>query len=174
MGSKEGIMHISMAFLNVGDSVLIPNPGYPTYSSVTKLVQANPIYYDLKAENNWFPSIQELEQNDLTKVKLMWLNYPHMPTGANCDLSFLKQLVDFARKHKILLVNDNPYSFILKDKPISILNLNGAKEHCLELNSLSKTFNMSGRRIGMFLCSKQSISNILKVKRKIWGYSYWG
>ena len=164
MGSKEGIMHISMAFLNNGDSVLIPNPGYPTYSSVTNLVQANPIYYDLKAENNWFPSIQELEKNDLTKVKLMWLNYPHMPTGANCDLSLLEELVSFARKHEILLVNDNPYSFILNDNPISILNLIGAKEHCLELNSLSKTFNMSGWRIGMVLGSKQNISNILKVK----------
>jgi aspartate/methionine/tyrosine aminotransferase len=128
------------------------------------LVQANPIYYDLKAENNWFPSIQELEKNDLTKVKLMWLNYPHMPTGANCDLSLLEELVDFARKHEILLVNDNPYSFILNDNPISILNLKGAKEHCLELNSLSKTFNMSGWRIGMVLGSKQNISNILKVK----------
>ncbi len=164
MGSKEGIMHISMAFLNIGDSVLIPNPGYPTYSSVTNLVQANPIYYDLKAENNWFPSIQELEKNDLTKVKLMWLNYPHMPTGANCDHSLFEELINFARKHKILLVNDNPYSFILNDNPISILNLKGAKEHCLELNSLSKTFNMSGWRIGMVLGSKQNISNILKVK----------
>ena len=164
MGSKEGIMHISMAFLNVGDSVLIPNPGYPTYSSITNLVQANPVYYDLKAENNWLPNIKELEKNDLTKVKLMWLNYPHMPTGAKCDLSLLKELVDFARKHEILLVNDNPYSFILNDNPVSILNLEGAKEYCLELNSLSKTFNMSGWRIGMVLGSKQNISNILKVK----------
>ena len=164
MGSKEGIMHISMAFLNVGDSVLIPNPGYPTYSSITNLVQANPVYYDLKAENNWLPNIKELEKNDLTKVKLMWLNYPHMPTGAKCDLSLLKELVDFARKHEILLVNDNPYSFILNDNPVSILNLEGAKEYCLELNSLSKTFNMSGWRIGMVLGSEQNISNILKVK----------
>jgi aspartate/methionine/tyrosine aminotransferase len=164
MGSKEGIMHISMAFLNVGDSVLIPNPGYPTYLSITNLVQAKPVYYDLKAENNWFPDIQELEKNDLTKVKLMWLNYPHMPTGAKCDLSLLKELVDFARKHEILLVNDNPYSFILNDNPVSILNLKGAKEYCLELNSLSKTFNMSGWRIGMVLGSEQNISNILKVK----------
>jgi len=157
-------MHISMAFLNVGDSVLIPNPGYPTYSSITNLVQANPVYYDLKAENNWLPNIKELEKNDLTKVKLMWLNYPHMPTGAKCDLSLLKELVDFARKHEILLVNDNPYSFILNDNPVSILNLEGAKEYCLELNSLSKTFNMSGWRIGMVLGSEQNISNILKVK----------
>jgi aspartate/methionine/tyrosine aminotransferase len=164
MGSKEGIMHISMAFLNVGDSVLIPNPGYPTYLSITNLVQAKPVYYDLKAENNWFPDIQELEKNDLTKVKLMWLNYPHMPTGAKCDISLLKELIDFARKHEILLVNDNPYSFILNDNPVSILNLKGAKEYCLELNSLSKTFNMSGWRIGMVLGSEQNISNILKVK----------
>ena len=111
MGSKEGIMHISMAFLNVGDSVLIHNPGYPTYSSITNLVQAKPVYYDLKAENNWFPDIQELEKNDLTKVKLMWLNYPHMPTGAKCDLSLLKELVDFARKHEI---DDPPMQLIVR------------------------------------------------------------
>jgi LL-diaminopimelate aminotransferase len=164
MGSKEGIMHISLAFLNIGDSVLIPNPGYPTYSSVTKLVQAKPIYYDLNHENNWLPNIQELEKLDLTNVKLMWLNYPHMPTGANCDISLYEELIVFARKHKILLVNDNPYSFILNDNPISIFNVKDSKNYCLELNSLSKTFNMSGWRVGMVMGNKQNISNILKVK----------
>ena len=164
MGSKEGIMHISLAFLNVGDSVLIPNPGYPTYASVTNLVQAKVIYYDLVPENNWLPNFEELEKSDLKKVKLMWVNYPHMPTGATCDVDFFEQLISFAKKHQILLVNDNPYSFILNNKPISIFNVEGSKDYCLELNSLSKTFNMSGWRVGMVSGNKENISNILKVK----------
>ena len=164
MGSKEGIMHISLAFLNVGDSVLIPNPGYPTYAAATNLVQAKPIYYDLKSENNWLPNLKELEKIDLKKVKLMWVNYPHMPTGANCDINFLEELISFAKKHQILLVNDNPYSFILNRKPISIFNVKGSKDYCLELNSLSKTFNMSGWRVGMVCGNKANITNILTVK----------
>ena len=164
MGSKEGIMHISLAFLNVGDSVLIPNPGYPTYASVTNLIQAKAIYYDLLPENNWLPNFEELEKNDLKNVKLMWVNYPHMPTGATCDVDFFEQLISFAKKHQILLVNDNPYSFILNNKPISIFNVEGSKDYCLELNSLSKTFNMSGWRVGMVSGNKENISNILKVK----------
>ena len=164
MGSKEGIMHISLAFLNVGDSVLIPNPGYPTYAAATNLVQAKAIYYDLKPENNWLPNLKELEKLDLKKVKLMWVNYPHMPTGANCDINFFEELISFAKKHQILLVNDNPYSFILNHKPISIFNAEGSKDYCLELNSLSKTFNMSGWRVGMVSGNKANITNILTVK----------
>jgi aspartate/methionine/tyrosine aminotransferase len=142
MGSKEGILHISLAFLNKGDQVLIPNPGYPTYQSVTRLVEAEPIFYDLSEENNWFPNLDELEKSDLSKVKIMWVNYPHMPTGAKAPFGGLKKLVSFAKKHQILLVNDNPYSFILNDNPQSILAIEGAKEISLELNSLSKSFNM--------------------------------
>ena len=164
MGSKEGIMHISLAFLNVGDSVLIPNPGYPTYAAATNLVQAKAIYYDLKPENNWLPNLRELEKLDLKKVKLMWVNYPHMPTGVNCDIIFFEELISFAKKHQILLVNDNPYSFILNHKPISIFNAEGSKDYCLELNSLSKTFNMSGWRVGMVSGNKANITNILTVK----------
>ena len=164
MGSKEGIMHISLAFLNVGDSVLIPNPGYPTYAAATNLVQAKPIFYDLKSENNWLPNLKELEKINLKKIKLMWINYPHMPTGANCDINFLEELISFAKKHQILLVNDNPYSFILNRKPISIFNVKGSKDYCLELNSLSKTFNMSGWRVGMVCGNKANITNILTVK----------
>ena len=164
MGSKEGIMHISLAFLNVGDSVLIPNPGYPTYAAATNLVQAKAIYYDLKPENNWLPNLKELEKLDLKKVKLMWVNYPHMPTGANCDINFFEELISFAKKHQILLVNDNPYSFILNHKPISIFNVKDSKDYCLELNSLSKTFNMSGWRVGMVSGNKANITNILTVK----------
>ena len=164
MGSKEGIMHISLAFLNVGDSVLIPNPGYPTYAAATNLVQAKAIYYDLKPENNWLPNLKELEKLDLKKVKLMWVNYPHMPTGANCDINFFEELISFAKKHQILLVNDNPYSFILNHKPISIFNVKDSKDYCLELNSLSKTFNMSGWRVGMLSGNKANITNILTVK----------
>jgi len=138
MGSKEGIMHISLAFLNEGDHVLIPNPGYPTYTSVTNLVGAVPIYYDLKEVNNWEPDFDALEKLDLTKVKIMWIGYPHMPTGARGSLELFEKLVSFAEKHNILLVNDNPYSFVLNDNPISLLQVKGAKNVALELNSLSK------------------------------------
>ncbi|MCX7546674.1 aminotransferase class I/II-fold pyridoxal phosphate-dependent enzyme [Xanthomarina sp. F1114] len=164
MGSKEGIMHISMAFLNPGDHVLVPNPGYPTYLSVSRLVGANPILYPLNEEENWLPDLEALEQKDLTQVKLMWINYPHMPTGAVATEAFFVKLIAFAKKHQILIVNDNPYGFILNSSPKSILNIPGAKDVCLELNSLSKTFNMSGWRIGMVLGKSEYIGHILKVK----------
>ncbi len=174
MGSKEGIMHISMAFLNVGDEVLIPNPGYPTYSSVTNLLEATPVYYELTEINNWFPDLEALDKQDLSKVKIMWINYPHMPTGAVATLTQLKRLVSFARKHEILLVNDNPYSFILNDNPGSIFGIEGAKEVALELNSLSKSFNMAGWRIGMVLGSAKNIKTILQVKSNMDSGMFYG
>jgi len=164
MGSKEGIMHISMAFLNVGDAVLIPNPGYPTYTSVTKLVGAEAKYYNLTSENGWFPDLEVLQKQDLSKVKIMWVSYPHMPTGATATKSQFEKLVAFAKKNDILLVNDNPYSFVLNDNPVSILGVDGAKDVALELNSLSKTFNMAGWRVGMVIGSAEHINAILKVK----------
>lgn len=164
MGSKEGIMHISMAFLNEGDAVLIPNPGYPTYTSVAKLLGAKPVFYDLDQKQNWLPDLQQIEKQDLSKVKMMWLSYPHMPTGAQASTKTIEKLIAFAKKHNILLVNDNPYSFILNDNKRSILSIPGAKEVALELNSLSKTFNMSGWRIGMVLGKSNFIESILKVK----------
>ncbi len=174
MGSKEGIMHISMAYLNEGDEVLIPNPGYPTYQSVTKLVGAKIVTYDLDASNNWMPNIEALEQQDLSKVKLMWVNYPHMPTGATPTATVFEELVAFAKRHNILIVNDNPYSFVLNDNPTSILNVEGAKDVCLELNSLSKTFNMAGWRVGMVLGNSEHISNILKVKSNMDSGMFYG
>ncbi len=174
MGSKEGIMHISMAFLNDGDQVLLPNPGYPTYGSVTKLVGGEPIYYDLNDENGWFPNLEQLAQLDLSQVKLMWASYPHMPTGATASKSQLKALVDFAKEHDILLVNDNPYSFVLSKNPTSILSIEGAKECALELNSLSKTFNMAGWRVGMVLGSEEHITAILKVKSNMDSGMFYG
>ncbi|SHG01672.1 hypothetical protein SAMN05444483_104108 [Salegentibacter echinorum] len=164
MGSKEGITHISMAFLNEGDEVLIPNPGYPTYSSVTELVGAKAVYYDLNAEGNWMPNLKDLAQKDLSKVKIMWVNYPNMPTGASGNDSLFEELVAFAKAHEILIVNDNPYSFILNDNPKSILKAKGAKEVVLELNSLSKSFNMAGWRIGMLCGSEKNLNTVLKVK----------
>lgn len=164
MGSKEGIMHISMAFLNEGDEVLIPNPGYPTYSSVTNLVGAVPVYYDLTESSSWEPDLEALEKLDLSKVKLMWIGYPHMPTGARGSLDLFEKLVAFAKKYQIVLVNDNPYSFVLNDNPISLLQVAGATEVALELNSLSKTFNMAGWRVGMVLGNAAFIDAVLKVK----------
>lgn len=164
MGSKEGIMHISMAFLNTDDQVLIPNPGYPTYASVTKLVDAKPVFYNLTEANNWLPDFEELEAQDLSKVKLMWVNYPNMPTGAKANEAFFTRLVTFAKRHNIVIVNDNPYSFVLNNEPESILSISGAKDVCLELNSLSKTFNMAGWRVGMVLGKSEFINAILKVK----------
>ncbi|WP_456424135.1 pyridoxal phosphate-dependent aminotransferase [Lutibacter sp.] len=164
MGSKEGIMHISMAFLNKGDKVLIPNPGYPTYASVTKLVEAEPIYYNLSEQNKWLPNFLEIEKEDLSDVKIMWVNYPHMPTGAIASKLAFEQLIAFAKKHHILVVNDNPYSFVLNDNPQSILEVNGAKEVAIELNSLSKTFNMAGWRVGMVVGASEIIKTILQVK----------
>ncbi len=174
MGSKEGIMHISMAFLNVGDEVLLPNPGYPTYASVTNLVGGVPVTYDLNLENGWFPNLEELSQKDLSKVKLMWVSYPHMPTGATATMEQLKSLVDFAKANDILLVNDNPYSFVLSDNPMSILSIDGAKECTLELNSLSKTFNMAGWRVGMVLGSTEHINAVLKVKSNMDSGMFYG
>ena len=174
MGSKEGIMHISMAYLNEGDVVLIPNPGYPTYSSVTKLLGATPIFYDLKYESQWQPNLDELSKMDLSKVKLMWVNYPHMPTGTKASKSHLSALIQFAKAHNILLINDNPYSFILNDNPTSIFNFDGAKDVCLELNSLSKTFNMAGWRVGMLLGAAHHIENVIKVKSNMDSGMFYG
>src|SRR5690554_253594 len=164
MGSKEAIMHISMAFLNPGDKVLIPNPGYPTYTSVTRLVNAEAVYYDLTSARAWLPDFDQLENLAAQGVKLMWINYPHMPTGAKASLAELEKLVRFAKKHDILLVNDNPYSFVLNEDPISILAIEGAKSHCLELNSLSKSFNMAGWRVGMLCGAKEFLQSVIKVK----------
>ena len=164
MGSKEGIMHISMAFLNKGDKVLIPNPGYPTYASVTKLVEAEPVFYNLTAKTNWLPNFEELEKEDLEHVKIMWINYPHMPTGAVASKKDFEALISFAKKHQILLVNDNPYSFILNNNPQSILAIDGAKDVAIELNSLSKTFNMAGWRVGMVVGAAEILNAILQVK----------
>ena len=174
MGSKEGIMHISMAYLNEGDAVLIPNPGYPTYSSVTKLLGATPIFYDLKYESQWQPNLDELSKMDLSKVKLMWVNYPHMPTGTKASKSHLSALIQFAKAHNILLINDNPYSFILNDNPTSIFNFDGAKDFCLELNSLSKTFNMAGWRVGMLSGAAHHIVNVIKVKSNMDSGMFYG
>ena len=174
IGSKEGIMHISMAYLNEGDEVLIPNPGYPTYQSVTKLLGAKPVFYDLTEENKWLPDILALEKSDLSKVKLMWINYPHMPTGAKATYNLFEELISFANRNNILIVNDNPYSFILNDSPKSILSVRGAKEVCLELNSLSKTFNMAGWRVGMVLGDEKYLNNIIKVKSNMDSGMFYG
>lgn len=164
MGSKEGIMHISIAFLNPGDEVLIPNPGYPTYASVTRLMEAEPIFYTLSEANNWQPDYEALDALDTSKVKIMWVNYPHMPTGADVGLNTFDHLIVWAKQRDILLVNDNPYSFVLTDKPQSILSRPGAKEVALELNSLSKSFNMAGWRVGMLSGKSEMIHAVLKVK----------
>jgi len=164
MGSKEGIMHLSMAFLNKGDKVLIPNPGYPTYQSVTRLLEAEPIFYDLKAENNWQPDFKALEALDTKKIKILWLNYPNMPTGANVVVDTFDRLISWAKSRNVLLVNDNPYSFVLTKTPQSILSRPGANEVAVELNSLSKSFNMAGWRVGMICGKKETIQSVLKVK----------
>ena len=164
MGSKEGIMHISMAFLNPGDEVLIPNPGYPTYSSVTSLVEARPRYYNLSATNRWLPDLDALAKEDLGAVKLLWIKYPHMPTGALATPAFYEELIAFAKAYNILIVNDNPYSFIGSHKPQSLLAVPGAKDVAIELNSLSKTFNMAGWRVGMVVGKDTILAQILKVK----------
>lgn len=174
MGSKEGIMHLSLAFLNEGDEVLIPNPGYPTYASVTELVQAKAVYYDLCEDFNWQPDFEKLELLDLTKVKLMWVSYPHMPTGANGSLTLFEKLIAFGKKHDILIVNDNPYSFVLNNQPVSILQIKGAKEVAIELNSLSKTYNLAGWRVGMVLGNATFIEAILKVKSNMDSGMFYG
>lgn len=174
MGSKEGIMHISLAFLNEGDEVLIPNPGYPTYASVTELVQAKAVSYDLSDATNWQPDFEALEKIDLSKVKLMWVSYPHMPTGKNGNLELFEKLIAFGKKHHILIVNDNPYSFVLNENPISILQVEGAKDIALELNSLSKTYNMAGWRVGMVLGNPTLIDAVLKVKSNMDSGMFYG
>ena len=167
VGSKEGILLISLAFLNEGDKVLVPDPGYPTYSSASKLTGAEILTYDLKEENGWQPDFEALENVDLSGVKIMWTNYPNMPTGAPASRELYERLVDFGLKHGIMICNDNPYSFILNDNPLSILAYPRAKECCLELNSLSKAHNMAGWRIGMVAGASDVISEILKVKSQM-------
>ena len=164
IGSKEGIMHIMMAFINEGDGVLVPDPGYPTYSSVAQLVGARTIKYKLYEELDWQPNFDELEQMDLSGVKMMWINYPNMPTGASATIELYKRIVDFGRRHNILIVNDNPYSFILHEKPISLMAVEGAKDVAIELNSMSKAHNMAGWRFGVAVSNAEVISTILRVK----------
>lgn len=167
IGSKEGILHISLAFLNPGDGVLVPNPGYPTYSSVSKLTGARLIPYELKEELNWQPDFAELESMDLSCVKLMWINYPNMPTGANATTELFEKIVAFGKKHGIVICHDNPYSFILNETPLSILSIPGAKDICIEMNSMSKAHNMPGWRIAMLGSNTQFVQWILKVKSNI-------
>ena len=164
MGSKEGVMHISLAFLNKGDEVLVPNPGYPTYSSVSNIVEAKIINYDLDENNGWQPDFEKLEAMDLSRVKLMWVNYPNMPTGARATKELFEKLVDFGRRHNIIIVNDNPYSFILNNEKLSILSIPGAKDICIELNSLSKSHNMPGWRMAMVASNPRFIEWILRIK----------
>ena len=167
VGSKEAVLLISLAFLDKGDKVLVPDPGYPTYSSASKLAVAEVVPYDLCEEHGWWPDFDALEKMDLSGVKIMWTNYPNMPTGAAASEDLYAKLVDFGRRHGILICNDNPYSFILNDRPLSILAQPGAKECCLELNSLSKAHNMAGWRIGMVAAEPEIISEILKVKSQM-------
>jgi len=174
MGSKEGIMHISMAFLNEGDQALIPNPGYPTYTSVTRLVGAEPLFYDLSAAKGWLPDLKKLEKLDLSKVKLMWVNYPHMPTGVSATARFFSELISFSKKYDILIVNDNPYSFILNDVPMSLLTQAKNNDPVMELNSLSKTFNMAGWRVGMLVGPANHIQSVLKVKSNMDSGMFYG
>ena len=167
IGSKEGILHVTLAFVNPGDKVLVPNPGYPTYTSLSKLLGAQVVNYNLRPENDWQPDFEELESMDLSGVKLLWSNYPNMPTGANARRETYEKLVDFAKRHNIVVVNDNPYSFILNNHPISLLQVPGAKDCCIEFNSMSKSHNMPGWRVGLAASNSQFIQWILKVKSNI-------
>lgn len=167
IGSKEGILHITLAFVNPGDEVLVPNPGYPTYTSLSKILGAKVVNYNLDEDNGWQPDFEELERRDLSRVKLMWTNYPNMPTGGDTRMETYRKLVDFARRHDIVVVNDNPYSFILNEHPLSLLQVEGAKDCCIELNSMSKGYNMPGWRVGMCVSNPQFISWILKIKSNI-------
>lgn len=167
IGSKEGILHITLAFVNPGDEVLVPNPGYPTYTSLSKILGAKVVNYNLDEDNGWQPDFEELEHRDLSRVKLMWTNYPNMPTGGDARMETYRKLVDFARRHDIVVVNDNPYSFILNEHPLSLLQVEGAKDCCIELNSMSKGYNMPGWRVGMCVSNPQFISWILKIKSNI-------
>ena len=174
LGSKEGIMHISMAFLNPGDQVLVPNPGYPTYNSVTRLVEAEAVFYNLEEDHHWQPNLEELKRIDCTKVRLMWINSPHMPTGTTIEHQLLTELVGWAKENGILLVNDNPYSFVLTDQPQSIFQNIGDKSYVMELNSLSKSFNMAGWRMGMLSGSNENINHVLKVKSNMDSGMFYG
>lgn len=167
IGSKEGILHITLAYVNPGDEVLVPNPGYPTYTSLSKILGAKVVNYNLDEDNGWQPDFEELERRDLSRVKLMWTNYPNMPTGGDARMETYSKLVDFARSHDIVVVNDNPYSFILNEHPLSLLQVEGAKDCCIELNSMSKGYNMPGWRVGMCVSNPQFISWILKIKSNI-------
>ncbi len=167
IGSKEGILHTTLALVNAGDEVLVPNPGYPTYTSLSKILGAKVVNYNLSEANGWQPDFDELERMDTSRVKIMWTNYPNMPTGGNAQMETYRRLVDFARRRGIVVINDNPYSFILNEHPMSILQVNGAKDCCLEFNSMSKSFNMPGWRVGMVIGNSEIISWILKVKSNI-------
>ena len=167
IGSKEGILHTTLTFVNPGDGVLVPNPGYPTYTSVSRLAEAEIFTYDLTEEGGWEPDFDALERLPLERIKLMWVNYPHMPTGKCASQSLFARLVDFGKRHNIVIVNDNPYSFILNDNPLSILSIPGAKDIAIEMNSLSKSHNMPGWRVGMIAANPQFIQWILKVKSNI-------
>ena len=167
IGSKEGILHVTLAFCNPGDKVLVPNPGYPTYTSLSKILGAEIVNYNLREDNGWQPDFDELERMDLTGVKLMWTNYPNMPTGGNARMETYERLVAFAKAHDIVVVNDNPYSFILNEHPLSLLQVEGAKDCCIEFNSMSKSHNMPGWRVGLCATNAQFISWILKVKSNI-------
>lgn len=167
IGSKEGILHVTLAFVNPGEKVLVPNPGYPTYTSLSKILGAEVVNYNLREDDGWQPDFDELERMDLSGVRLMWTNYPNMPTGAPAKMQTYERLVDFARRHSIVVVNDNPYSFILNEKPISLLQVPGAKDCCIEFNSMSKSHNMPGWRVGMCASNPTFISWILKIKSNI-------
>lgn len=167
IGSKEGILHVTLAFVNPGDEVLVPNPGYPTYTSLSKILGAKVVNYDLCENDGWQPDFESLEKMDLSRVRLMWTNYPNMPTGADAQEETYRRLVDFARRHGIVVVNDNPYSFILNEKHLSLLQIPGAKDCCIEFNSMSKSHNMPGWRIGMCASNSRFISWILKIKSNI-------
>ena len=168
IGSKEGILHVTLAFVNPGEQVLVPNPGYPTYTALSRLLGAEVVTYDLREDNGWQPDLEALEQMDLSRVRLMWTNYPNMPTGGNACRETYQRLVDFARRHDIVVVNDNPYSFILNEgEKLSLLQVPGAKDCCIEFNSLSKSYNMPGWRVGMCVSNPTFISWILKVKSNI-------
>ena len=164
LGSKEGIMHICMTYLEAGDIALIPNPGYPTYRAAVTLAGADCLEYHLSAANNWLPDFEELEKMDLSKVKLMFVNYPHMPTGAEATKAAFQDIVNFAKRHNLLIINDNPYSFILNEHPLSILSADGSKDVALELNSLSKSHNMAGWRVGMLVGKAEYLSDVLRFK----------
>lgn len=167
IGSKEGILHVSLTFLNPGDGVLVPNPGYPTYTSASRLVQAEIFPYDLTEENGWMPDFDALERLPLDRIKLMWVNYPHMPTGTRATRELFERLVEFGRKHDIVIAHDNPYSFILSDRPTSLLQIEGAKDIVVEMNSMSKSHNMAGWRVAMLASNPQFVEWILKVKSNV-------